>query len=97
MIKSKIRIVIITLAIVLFLVLVGVLVNNIITYNKLQSDRKDCLEEIEKLKNDYEKLKNTQDYLDNAQYIEKRARELGLIKDGDTIWTIIGKEDPSKK
>lgn len=39
-----------------------------------------------------DQLEGDKDFMQTVEYAEQRARELGLIKEGETIWKLIGKE-----
>lgn len=89
MIKEKTHIIVVALAVTLLLILVGVLVTKIVQYNRMEAEKAEFIKEIELLKDDYERLKDTKEYMQRVEYAEKRARELGLIKEGETIWKLI--------
>ena len=94
MLKGKTKIVVVALAITLLVVLAGVLVANLIQYEKTKNETESIKEEIKYLYDNYDQLKNTEAYMQRVEYAEKRARELGMIKEGETIWTLIGEDEP---
>lgn len=94
MLKGKTKIVVVALAITLLVVLTGVLVANLIQYEKTKNETESIKEEIKYLYDNYDQLKNTEAYMQRVEYAEKRARELGMIKEGETIWTLIGEDEP---
>ena len=89
MLKSKRNVMLATFAIVLLLVLVCILVTQIMRLEKMKADREALLSEIETLYDERDELEQTKEFLERIEYAEQRARELGLIKEGETIWELV--------
>jgi len=89
MLKSKRNVMLATFAIVLLLVLVCILVTQVMRLEKIKADREALLSEIETLYDERDELEQTKEFLERIEYAEQRARELGLIKEGETIWALV--------
>ncbi|MEG1711019.1 MAG: septum formation initiator family protein [Clostridia bacterium] len=87
--KEKIKIIIIMAAIILLIVLICVLVMLVLQKNKLIADKNLLIDEIKQLNAQKDDLFNDKEFMKKVEYAQKRARELGLIKDGEQIWKLI--------
>ena len=92
MINKKIKTFLFVMAGLLVLVLLFVLVTTLYQKSVLEERREALIKTISDLWELRDQLEGDKDLMQTVEYAEQRARELGLIKEGETIWKLIGKE-----
>lgn len=92
MINKKIKTFLFVMAGLLVLVLLFVLVTTLYQKRVLEERREALIKTISDLWELRDQLEGDKDFMQTVEYAEQRARELGLIKEGETIWKLIGKE-----
>lgn len=92
MINKKIKTFLFVMAGLLVLVLLFVLVTTLYQKSVLDERREALIKTISDLWELRDQLEGDKDFMQTVEYAEQRARELGLIKEGETIWKLIGKE-----
>ncbi len=92
MINKKIKTFLFVMAGLLVLVLLFVLVTTLYQKSVLEERREALIKTISDLWELRDQLEGDKDFMQTVEYAEQRARELGLIKEGETIWKLIGKE-----
>lgn len=92
MINKKIKTFLFVMAGILVLVLLFVLVTTLYQKSVLEERREALIKTISDLWELRDQLEGDKDFMQTVEYAEQRARELGLIKEGETIWKLIGKE-----
>lgn len=92
MINKKIKTFLFVMAGLLVLVMLFVLVTTLYQKSVLEERREALIKTISDLWELRDQLEGDKDFMQTVEYAEQRARELGLIKEGETIWKLIGKE-----
>jgi cell division protein FtsB len=78
------------LAVIVLFVLILLLVTVLVQRAQLINAKKDLKESISKLQNDATELNEELDYRNSLEYIEQKARELGMIDDDETLYEVAG-------